>query len=83
MQIDLMSDHLDDHLPPTPMGPINIDWSIAIARGDGKPDYVISYGSPTHFDWVSRKTVRQPIETVVLNLDSASGRAAFTPIIRP
>ncbi|MEA2880616.1 MAG: hypothetical protein QOF14_5812 [Hyphomicrobiales bacterium] len=83
-QIDLMSDHLEDHLPPVPRGAIKITQAIVVGDETGqRTDAVrIQYGNPTHFNWSSSALEPQPIENVVLDFNPATCEGRFTPVLR-
>lgn len=83
-QIDLMSDHLEDHLPPVPRGAITIKQAIVIGDGMGqRADTVrIQYGDPAHFNWSSPALEPQPIESIVLAFDPTTCEGRLTPVLR-
>jgi hypothetical protein len=81
-QIDLMSDHLDDHIPAHPMGSINIRQSIMVDPEDGREPIHIDYGTPVHQNWSTSEIVRQPIESINLDFDPATSAGRFTPVFR-
>jgi hypothetical protein len=81
-QIDLMSDHLDDHIPPIPMGIINIEQSVVIDPKDGRDQYRIDYGTPAHQNWSSNRLLPQPIDSMNLDFDPATSAGCFTPVLR-
>jgi hypothetical protein len=79
LQVDLMSDDLEDHLQPALMGTIKIRWTNVIGDGEGRQ---IEYGDPLHLDWSSLETRPQPIEAVMLEFDPRTTHGRFTPIFR-
>lgn len=81
LQIDLMSDALEDHLLPMPIGAINVHWTNVIGDGAGR-EITIPYGDPVHLNWASDETRPQPIEAVVLEFDPHTTEGSFTPILR-
>lgn len=66
LQIDLMSDHLEDHLPPVPVGSISVEWSNVIYDPDGPATIAFRYGKPVHLNWSSVENEPQPIKAVAL-----------------
>lgn len=82
LQIELMSDHMEDHLPPLPMGTINIKWTNVVADELGQNAIRFEYGDPVHLNWRSPKTEPQPIESIALDFDPATREGKFTPIFR-
>ncbi|MBW8728990.1 MAG: hypothetical protein JF625_28060 [Inquilinus limosus] len=83
LQIDLMSDGLDDHVPPIQMGAVNIRWGTIIADDTGCEAIKIDYGTPIHLNWSSLTTQPQPIESVILDFDPRTTQGRFTPVLRP
>jgi hypothetical protein len=80
-QIDLMADHLDDHLPPVPLGLANIKWETTL--GDGAERSIrIKYSNSRHFDWSSRDNQPQPIESVVIDFCWLTCEGRLTPVFR-
>lgn len=82
LQIDLLSDHLDHHIQPTPMGCVNINWSVVLAAGDGRDPIRIRYGTPIHQNWSSSETTPQPIETMIFDFNPQTRVGHFTPVFR-
>lgn len=82
LQIDLMSDRLEDHLPPVPMGTINIRWNNILVDDQGRGPIRIAYGQPVHLNWSGYATEPQPIEFVELDFDMQTTAAKFIPIMR-
>jgi hypothetical protein len=82
LQIDLMSDQLEDHIPPTPAGYVNIQWSVVLSGGPDKVPIEIDYGAPTHQNWCSSEITPQPIETMVLDFNPRTRVGRFTPLFR-
>ncbi|MEQ9566402.1 MAG: hypothetical protein RLN85_11410, partial [Pseudomonadales bacterium] len=63
-----MSDELENHLPPVPMGTLSINYSNVI-RGGGDRSVTFSYGKPIHMDWSSKDLSLQPIESLLLRFN--------------
>lgn len=78
-QVALMSDHLEDHLPPIPMGNFNVHWSVVLGPNQ---EVRIEYGEVHHFNWAAYDTTPQPVERFVFDFDSVTTRASFTPVLR-
>ena len=68
LQIDLMSDHVEDHLPPISIGDVDIEYW--------------DYGAPTHQNWSTSDPTPQPIETMVLDFNPRTCVGRFTPVFR-
>jgi hypothetical protein len=83
-QIDLLSDHMEDHIPFVPCGAIKIKHNVIVGDETGKTDRTlrIEYGSPVHLNWSSSNPEPQPIERVVLDFDPATCNGHLTPIFR-
>ena len=80
-QIDLMSDHKEDHLPPVPRGAIKIEYSVTVDGGDGR--YLkFDYRNLRHFNWSTHETRPQPIDAMMLDFDPRTCEGQLTPIIR-
>lgn len=82
LQIDLMSDDLEEHVPPVAMGAVNIKWANVIADEEGLNAVRIDYGSPVHLDWAGYGTEPQPIERVKLSFDTRTTEADLEPVMR-
>jgi hypothetical protein len=82
LQIDLMSDHLEDHLPPIFPGAIRIRWSNIVGGAEGRKAINFQYSDPIHLNWSSRKSAAQPIESLVLDFDQATCEGRWTPNFR-
>jgi hypothetical protein len=82
-QIALMSDHLEDHLPPVLPGSINIIWSNVIGGAPDKKPIRIQYSKPVHFNWASRVVKPQPVHSLILEFNPGTAEGSFTPVIRP
>jgi hypothetical protein len=82
LQIDLMSDHLEDHLPPVPVGSINIEWSNVIGDPGGPTTIAFQYGKPIHLNWSSVESEPQPVKAVILTFNPQTCAGSLTPIFR-
>lgn len=82
LQIDLMSNHLEDHLPPVPVGSINIEWSNVIYDPDGPATIAFRYGKPVHLNWSSVESEPQPVKAIVLDFNPQTSAGSLTPIFR-
>jgi hypothetical protein len=81
-QIDLMSDHLEDHLPPLPPGTINIEWTNVVGNSDGSETVSFRYGRPKHLNWSSAEGQPQPVKEIVLDFNPRNNNGSLTPIFR-
>ncbi|WP_284282823.1 hypothetical protein, partial [Bradyrhizobium liaoningense] len=82
LSIDLMSDHLEDHLPPVPVGSISVEWSNVIYDPEGPATIALRYGKPVHLNWSSVENEPQPIKAVALDFNPQTSAGSFTPIFR-
>ncbi|CAB1369102.1 conserved protein of unknown function [Denitratisoma oestradiolicum] len=78
-QIALMSDNLEDHLPPTEMGSIKVDWSLVLGPNQ---EIRLNYGNPRPFNWTAQETKPQPVESFVFDFDTVTTIGKFTPRLR-
>lgn len=76
-QLALMSDHLEDHLPPVPMGDINVNWSMVIGP---KQEICIDYGKVWPFNWTAIEATPQPVEKFVFDIDTITTTGRFAPV---
>jgi hypothetical protein len=77
-QMDLLSDHLEDHIPLVPTGSIKLQYSAVISdTGDA-----IHYSDPIHLNWSSRELQAQPIKALTLNFDPNTTVASFVLMFR-
>jgi hypothetical protein len=79
LQIDLMSDHLDDHIPPVPDGSVSIEWSNVIIDPKSSAEIRFDYGKPIHLNWA---TVPQPVESIELSFNPATRAGSLVPRFR-
>lgn len=79
-QMALMSDRLEDQLPPTPMGGIKIDWAVVMGP---QQEIRIDYGKVWSFNWAGQDTIPQPVEHFTLVLDLVTSAGTLTPRFRP
>lgn len=82
LQIDLMSDRLENHIPPVPMGSINIRWTNVLTAETEGVSIKIDYGQPVHLNWAGYATEPQPVEFVELDFDMKTTAARFIPVMR-
>jgi hypothetical protein len=82
LQLDLMSDHMEDHLPPVPRGTIKINYSNVVGDEAGNPALRFEYGPPTHLNWSSLLPTPQPIQAMIFDFNPRTTEARFTPVFR-
>jgi len=82
LQIELMSDHLEDHLPPMRPGQVKINFSVIIADDDDRNPITIEYGAPQLVTWHASKPQPSFIESVVMDFNIRSSEGELTPILR-
>jgi hypothetical protein len=81
-QVDLMSDHLEDHLPPVRSGMIKIEWTNIVGDPASSRELKFNYGKPLHLNWTSAVSEPQPVKAVVLDFDPGTQAGSLTPIFR-
>lgn len=81
-QLSLKSDHLEDHLPPTPIGSVAISWSVVLGGHNGTESIRLHYGDVYPFNWASPETQPQPIESFQLNFDTETTQGRLIPVLR-
>lgn len=82
LQLDLMADKLDDHIPFIPIDAIQLEWTSIISGDDGEDQIRIPYGKPIHLNWASRELSLQPIEQIKFEMCLSSNVGHFAPIVR-
>lgn len=82
VQIDLMSDQLEEHLPPTPIDTLNIGWQTVLADDDGNDRITITYGEPTYLNWASLEPTLSPVESLEFDVCLRTQSVAITPRLR-
>ncbi|MEJ7597549.1 MAG: hypothetical protein WKG01_06530 [Kofleriaceae bacterium] len=63
LQIDLRSDHREDHIPCSEVGAIKLRWRTGVRSTDGADSIDWEYSEPTYFNWSSTNNEPQPIES--------------------
>jgi hypothetical protein len=81
-QIDLMSDHLEDHLPPLPLDTINVQWTNTVGSPTRPETISFHYGRPRHLNWSSTQSQPQPVKEIVLEFNSRTNNGSLTPVFR-
>ncbi|MFN4275751.1 MAG: hypothetical protein ACK4FJ_05585 [Ferrovibrio sp.] len=81
-QIDLKSDHMEDHVPPMLVDDIAVNFRAVLGGPDGFSDIEIEYGAPRFFNWSSKLPEPQPIEALSLRLNTQTSAGQFSPIFR-
>lgn len=81
LQIDLMSDHLEDNIPLMPPNFINLRYSN-ILNPPGRTPLKIDYGTPIHFNWAGTTPESQPVQAVIVDVDLATSDGQFKLILR-
>jgi hypothetical protein len=79
MQIDLLSDHMEDHIGLVPRGSVKIEYSTVIGPNE---EVRIKYSAPTYMNWSSSVVTPQPVESMVLHFDTVTTEGHFTPVFR-
>jgi hypothetical protein len=81
LQIDLLSDRMEEHIPFTTRGSINISCNIVVGDDAGNT-LRFAYGAPKHLNWASSHTAPQPVESMVLDFDMQTTGGRWTPVFR-
>ena len=79
VQLALMSDHLEDHLPPTTMGSVSVNWAVVLGPNR---EVRIDYGRVWPHNWTQQATQPQPVASFTVDVDTVSRVAQFTPRLR-
>jgi hypothetical protein len=82
LQIDLMSDHQDDHVPPILPGVTNVNWSNILEGPAGRESISIIYRDPIFLNWAPKETKPQPIEAIMFDYCTKTHVGEFFPIFR-
>lgn len=80
LQIDLMSDDLEDHIPPVPPCMVKIRWSTTI-QGDGD-SIRLEYSEPHCLNWASSELEDNPVKSMLFDFDPNTCNGAFSPVFR-
>jgi hypothetical protein len=80
LQIDLMTDSLEDHLGWGTMGQVKIEWAIEMGSDERLR---IEYGKPHPMNWSSPASQPQPLEELTLHFNPATQQGRFTKTYRP
>lgn len=81
-QIDLMSDHLEDHIPPVLKGFNNICPSVEISGNTDQTPIRMEYSNPLHFNWATTVSTPQPFQTILSEIDRVNQKVKFTLVFR-
>lgn len=82
LQIDLRSDHLEDHIPCSAIGEVAVSWTTTIRTPDGAPATTLRYSPPLFFNWSGTDLVAQPMRALELMVHAATNDASFVPVFR-
>ena len=82
LQIDLRSDHKEDHIPCSEVGAIKLKWRTSVGNISGGDSLAWEYSEPTHFNWSSSSSEPQPIDAMSLDFNPTSLAARFEPTFR-
>lgn len=67
-QIDLLSDHMEDNLPPRLMGTIKIKWGIQLSDGNGSKPIHFHYVGHHHENWSSIEKTERRLKEFDINI---------------
>jgi hypothetical protein len=79
LQIDLMSDDMEDHLDWGLMGQVNLNWAVVLGPDQ---ELRIEYGKFQPMNWSSLESTPQPIEQLILDFNMATLAGRFSAIYR-
>jgi HNH endonuclease len=83
LQVDLMPDEEDNHLPVLPPGHVNIEWRNIVGDESDSQTIEIAYSRPAHFNWAPSGPIPQPVEYFLLEFSMATRQGKLTPCWRP
>jgi len=81
-QIDLMSDHLEDHILLAPAGSVQIEWTNIIGDPQSPRTLEFRYGKQMFVNWASPLIEAQPVKEIHLDFNPGTGAGSITPIFR-
>lgn len=83
-QIDLRSDHLEEHVPPLLVGTSIRDWRIGLANpnGPGPDPFILTYTDPVVLNWSSRTPRLQVLTDLLFHFNTSTTEAEFQPVLR-
>lgn len=79
LQIHLISDHLEDHIPAMPPERIKIRHTNVITDDKGEGEIRIYYGVPTHRNWASADSEASPIKNIMLYFNTQTTEGRLVP----
>ncbi|MCH6256817.1 hypothetical protein MLD52_09685 [Puniceicoccaceae bacterium K14] len=82
LQIDLMSDHLEDHISLMPAGFVKLRWTSVIEGDQEGKAIKLTYSEPVTLNWNSSDPSPQPIESMNLKFNPITRVASFHPNLR-
>jgi hypothetical protein len=83
LQIDLKSDHLEDHLPQFQFCNVaNFNWTTMLGAEGKPPEVIIAHGEPRQLDWSSNELASPPVEALRLTFNTRNSNAFFEPVYR-
>lgn len=81
LQIALMSDSFESHIPPIPPCSVKIR-SSAVLQGEGEAPLRQTYSEPYCLNWASRESRPQPVERVELEFNPVTSQGRLRPVFR-
>ena len=76
LYIDLRSDHMEDHIPFSPVGAVNLRWTAHVEDNETKV-MQWQYAQPVFFNWSSVSSEMQPIEAIWFRFNPETRSASF------
>jgi hypothetical protein len=81
-QIDLMSDHLEDHILATPTGSVRIEWTNIVGDPQSSRTLEFRYGKQMFLNWASSLNEAQPVKEMHVDFNPGTASGSITPIFR-
>jgi hypothetical protein len=81
-QIDLLSDHLEDHIPLAPLEAVRIEWTNIVGDPDSSRTLEFRYGKQMFVNWASPLNEPQPVREIHLDYNVRTAKGSITPVFR-
>ena len=81
-QLDLMSDHLEDHIPLAPKGSVSIEWTNIVGDPQSAETIQFIYGKPMHLNWSSPLNQPQPVKEIHIDFNPRTNAGSIRPVFR-
>jgi hypothetical protein len=81
-QIDLLSDHLEDHIPLAPLEAVRVEWTNIVGDPESSRTLEFRYGKQMFVNWASPLNEAQPVREIRLDYNVRTARGSITPVFR-